>query len=55
MYKPQTILQKEFNPTLVEVKDVSGGCGAMFNIIVESEKFKVRPCMNDRNYVFCPQ
>jgi stress-induced morphogen len=37
----QSILQLEFQPTFVDVKDVSGGCGAMFNITVESEKFKV--------------
>ena len=40
-YRHQSILQLEFQPTFVDVKDVSGGCGAMFNITVESEKFKV--------------
>ena len=37
----QSILEVAFSPTFVDVKDVSGGCGAMFNITVESEKFKV--------------
>ena len=40
-YLKQSILNLEFAPTFVEVKDVSGGCGAMFNITVESTKFKV--------------
>ena len=37
----QSILVHEFAPTAIDVKDVSGGCGAMFNITVESPKFKV--------------
>lgn len=38
----QSILKFEFEPTFSEVKDVSGGCGAMFDISVESHKFKVK-------------
>ncbi len=33
------ILTRDFQPVKVEVKDVSGGCGAMFDIYVESSKF----------------
>jgi hypothetical protein len=40
-YRFQSILKLEFEPTFAEVKDVSGGCGAMFDISVESHKFKV--------------
>ncbi|ODV83163.1 hypothetical protein CANARDRAFT_189821, partial [[Candida] arabinofermentans NRRL YB-2248] len=35
-----TQLKNEFNPTLLIVKDISGGCGSMFSINIESEKFK---------------
>mmetsp|Transcript_25645 Transcript_25645/g.24503 ORF Transcript_25645/g.24503 Transcript_25645/m.24503 type:complete len:97 (-) Transcript_25645:120-410(-) len=38
--KIKSILKLEFEPTFAEVKDVSGGCGAMFDISVESHKFK---------------
>lgn len=38
--KIYTKLQDHFQPKSLEVKDVSGGCGSMFAILVESEKFK---------------
>lgn len=34
------LLQDSFKPKNLQVKDVSGGCGSMFAILVESEKFK---------------
>ena len=37
--KIKAILQEQFAPTLLDVTDTSGGCGAMFNIIVESPQF----------------
>jgi stress-induced morphogen len=33
------ILINEFNPSRMRVEDVSGGCGAMFNVIVVSDMF----------------
>ena len=37
------ILKESFQPKNLQVKDVSGGCGSMFAILVESEKFKGIP------------
>lgn len=34
------ILHSHFSPTNLDVRDVSGGCGSMFAITVESSKFK---------------
>jgi BolA-like protein 3 len=47
----QSILEVAFSPTFVDVKDVSGGCGAMFNITVESEKFKVSPSQEQSPFI----
>jgi len=38
--KIYNILQQELNPVNLKIKDVSGGCGSMFSIFIESEKFK---------------
>lgn len=38
----QDILQRELSPAKLVVKDISGGCGSMFDIAVESTAFKVR-------------
>ncbi|CAX40681.1 conserved hypothetical protein [Candida dubliniensis CD36] len=38
--KIYNILQQELNPINLKIKDVSGGCGSMFSIFIESEKFK---------------
>ena len=35
------ILERVFEPAKMVVKDVSGGCGSMFDIYIESAKFKV--------------
>ncbi|KAK6199260.1 bola protein [Scheffersomyces amazonensis] len=45
------ILQDEFNPRNLQVKDVSGGCGSMFAILVESEKFKGIPMIKQHRLV----
>lgn len=34
------ILHSHFSPTNLDVRDVSGGCGSMFAITVESSQFK---------------
>lgn len=34
------ILADSFKPQNIQVKDVSGGCGSMFAILVESDQFK---------------
>ncbi|KAK6462502.1 bola protein [Scheffersomyces coipomensis] len=45
------ILKQEFSPKNLEVKDVSGGCGSMFAILVESEKFKGIPMIKQHRLV----
>lgn len=35
-----TKLKDALAPTQVEVKDISGGCGSMYRVDVESEKFR---------------
>ncbi|AOA63967.1 Altered inheritance of mitochondria protein 1 [Komagataella phaffii CBS 7435] len=45
------MLQKEFNPTILSVRDVSGGCGSMFAIQVESAKFKGIPMVKQHRLV----
>ncbi|KAG7191698.1 uncharacterized protein KQ657_002834 [Scheffersomyces spartinae] len=44
-------LQAQFEPTKLEVKDVSGGCGSMFAILVESNKFKGIPMIKQHRLV----
>jgi len=34
------MLQKELEPTKLEVQDISGGCGSMYGIEVVSERFR---------------
>eukprot|EP00117_Sycon_ciliatum_P032043 scpid57089/ scgid24939/ BolA-like protein 3 len=34
------VLQKAFSPTSIEVADISGGCGSMYGVSVESEAFR---------------
>lgn len=45
------ILETEFSPQNLEVRDVSGGCGSMFAILVESEKFKGIPMIKQHRLV----
>lgn len=45
------ILAKEFAPVNLEVKDVSGGCGSMFAISIESGKFKNIPMIKQHRLV----
>lgn len=45
------ILQDKFQPKNLQVKDVSGGCGSMFAILVESEKFKGIPMIKQHRLV----
>lgn len=45
------ILKQEFQPANLEVRDVSGGCGSMFAILVESEKFKGVPMIKQHRLV----
>lgn len=33
------LLTEKLNPTHVEVRDVSGGCGSMYEIAIDSEQF----------------
>lgn len=45
------LLEKEFEPKNLEVRDVSGGCGSMFAILVESDKFKGVPMVKQHRLV----
>ncbi|KAG2732419.1 hypothetical protein G9P44_004836 [Scheffersomyces stipitis] len=45
------ILKSEFEPKSLSVKDVSGGCGSMFAIVVESERFKGIPMIKQHRLV----
>ncbi|CAK9442194.1 uncharacterized protein LODBEIA_P59370 [Lodderomyces beijingensis] len=45
------ILKSEFDPTKLSVQDVSGGCGSMFAISVESPKFKGLPMIKQHRLV----
>ena len=47
----RSILEKELTPTKLEVQDTSGGCGAMFNIVVESPKFKGKTLVTQHKLV----
>ncbi|KAG5418046.1 hypothetical protein I9W82_004375 [Candida metapsilosis] len=49
--KIYNILQKEFDPVNLQVQDVSGGCGSMFAILVESSKFKGLPMIKQHRLV----
>lgn len=49
--KIYNILATEFQPKNLQVKDVSGGCGSMFAILVESEKFKGIPMIKQHRLV----
>jgi len=44
-------LKTHFNPTNLQVKDVSGGCGSMFAILVESNQFKGIPIVKQHRLV----
>lgn len=45
------ILNKNFNPKNLDVRDVSGGCGSMFAITVESAQFKGIPMIKQHRLV----
>lgn len=45
------ILASEFSPKTLDVKDVSGGCGSMFAISLESEQFKGLPMIKQHRLV----
>lgn len=49
--KIYNLLQQEFQPKNLQVRDVSGGCGSMFAISVESEKFKGIPMVKQHRLV----
>lgn len=45
------MLQERFQPAKLEVQDVSGGCGSMFAILVESTEFKGIPMVKQHRLV----
>ncbi|SGZ49582.1 CIC11C00000004216 [Sungouiella intermedia] len=45
------ILKLHFSPSNLAVKDVSGGCGSMFAITVESPQFKGIPMIKQHRLV----
>lgn len=44
-------LQGELSPLKLDVRDVSGGCGSMFAIMIESDKFKGLPMIKQHRLV----
>lgn len=49
--KIYNILEKHFQPSNLAVRDVSGGCGSMFAITVESPQFKGIPMIKQHRLV----
>ena len=45
------ILTKNFEPLKLEVEDVSGGCGAMFRVLIVSSKFEGRTLLQQHKAV----
>lgn len=45
------MLKQRFDPKALEVRDVSGGCGLMFAITVESAQFKGIPMIKQHRLV----
>lgn len=45
------MLESHFQPKKLSVKDVSGGCGSMFAIEVESDKFRGIPMIKQHRLV----
>lgn len=50
-HKIYDILHNSFTPKDLVVKDVSGGCGSMFAILIESEQFKGIPMVKQHRLV----
>lgn len=38
--KVYNVLKQQLDPKVLDVRDVSGGCGSMFAILIESKSFK---------------
>lgn len=49
--KIYNMLNERFSPARLEVQDVSGGCGSMFAILVESKDFKGIPMIKQHRLV----
>lgn len=49
--KIYSMLDESFEPSNLLVQDISGGCGSMFAILVESEKFKGIPMIKQHRLV----
>lgn len=49
--KIYNMLNERFSPAKLEVQDVSGGCGSMFAILVESKEFKGIPMIKQHRLV----
>uniref|UniRef100_A0A0L0P3L1 Bola-like protein n=1 Tax=Candidozyma auris TaxID=498019 RepID=A0A0L0P3L1_CANAR len=45
------ILKAHFEPSNLQVRDISGGCGSMFAITVESSQFKGIPMIKQHRLV----
>ncbi|EGG19369.1 bolA family protein [Cavenderia fasciculata] len=49
--KIKSVLQEALNPTVLEVLDMSGGCGSMYRIEVESHEFKGKSTLQQHKRV----
>ena len=47
----RSLLTEALTPAKLEIEDVSGGCGAMFVITVESEKFRDKKLLEQHRMV----
>ncbi|XP_019851165.1 PREDICTED: uncharacterized bolA-like protein C8C9.11 [Amphimedon queenslandica] len=44
-------LTDQLEPTHIELKDISGGCGKSFEVLIVSEKFKDKPLLERHRLV----
>lgn len=44
-------LKKAFQPTQLQVEDISGGCGSMYQINITSEAFQGKPLVKQHRMV----
>eukprot|EP01132_Coremiostelium_polycephalum_P002425 gene2425-2995_t len=49
--KIKTLLTDQLNPALLNIEDVSGGCGSMYRIEIISDKFKGKSVLNQHREV----
>ncbi|EDV21197.1 uncharacterized protein TRIADDRAFT_60160 [Trichoplax adhaerens] len=46
-----SILKDTVNPSYLEVRDISGGCGSMYEILIQSDNFKGKSIIQQHRMV----